>query len=66
MSRTVCVSKDMVRAARVDELPSGPFKKFDEFCALHGVYSTHGSEILVPLAGLEPATFGLQNRCSTN
>ena len=23
-------------------------------------------EVVVPVAGVEPATFGLQNRCSTN
>ena len=28
--------------------------------------SSHGDNRLVPDAGFEPATFGLQNRCSTN
>jgi len=41
MSRAFWVSKDMMRSARVGELPASLFKKFDEFGAFHGVYYTH-------------------------
>ena len=51
------VTRDMTDLARGAPAGSGP---------LAGVGERHSGWRLVPDAGLEPATFGLQNRCSTS
>ena len=43
MPRALRMAENMMRSARVDELPSCLLKQFDEFCAFHGVYYTHFS-----------------------
>ena len=45
MPWTLCMSKDVVRAACVDERPACLFKKFNEFSAFHGVYYTHEDKL---------------------